>query len=287
MNCSKQFYESRFILTNRRIVLAGKGHIACEALNWLVKNYTHKLISVLPSHGDVTTPQSNPSVTNLASLSDVRIISNLEDYKLDRNFILLSLEYDKIIDVKNLASNSLYNLHFSALPKYRGVYTSTWPILNGETHTGVTLHRIDAGIDTGPIIAQDVFEINNSLTAFDLYNLYQKKGSELILSNLPCLVSKTELVSYPQRTSGTYYNRGSIDFSNFSCDFSRSAQKVHNTFRAFIFPEYQLPEFQSVKIIRSEITENRSLIKPGLVVAVEEGHFEVSTLDYNVNLYIR
>lgn len=269
----------------KRVIVAGKGHIACEALNWLLGNYSKKLIFVLPSNGDVSTPQKWPSVTNLAKRSNVKIISNFNDFETDKDLILLSLEYDKIIDVQNFASNALYNMHFSALPKYRGVYTSTWPILNGEIYSGVTLHKIDSGIDTGPIIAQEFIEISNALTAFDLYKLYQKKSSELIISWLPKIVSGEEIVTDPQIGKGSYYDRKSIDFTSFTCDFFRNAQQVHNTFRAFIFPGYQFPNFQNYEIIKSEITSNLSLREPGIVIKTTPSYFEVCTLDFNVNLY--
>jgi methionyl-tRNA formyltransferase len=270
---------------NKRIVVAGKGHIACEALAWLLANYSMELIVLLPSIGDVSEPQKWPSVTKLANRSNVKIISNLNDFKTDKDVILLSLEYDKIIDIQNFTSKALYNMHFSALPKYRGVYTSTWPILNGETHSGVTLHKIDSGIDTGPIVAQETFEISNSLTAFDLYNFYQKKASELIISWLPKIVSGDEIVADPQVGNGSYYDRKSIDFTSFTCDFFRNALDVHNNFRAFIFPRFQFPKFQNHEIIKSEITETASLLQPGTVVKSNPGFFEVCTLDFNVILY--
>ena len=59
----------------------------------------------------------------------------------------------EIIKTKNFKSNKLFNLHFSLLPSYKGMHTSAFPILNGEKYSGVTIHKIDNGIDTGDIIA--------------------------------------------------------------------------------------------------------------------------------------
>ena len=69
------------------------------------------------------------------------------------------IEFDQIIKPTEFRSNRLFNIHFSYLPEFKGMYTSAIPILQGSTHTGVTLHGIDQGIDTGPIIAQEKFEI--------------------------------------------------------------------------------------------------------------------------------
>lgn len=51
------------------------------------------------------------------------------------------------------------NLHFAPLPQYRGRYSAGHALRNGETWFGVTLHYVDAGIDTGPIIAERLFRI--------------------------------------------------------------------------------------------------------------------------------
>lgn len=46
------------------------------------------------------------------------------------------------------------NVHSSLLPRYRGVHPVSWALVRGESVTGVTLHRIDAGVDTGPVVGQ-------------------------------------------------------------------------------------------------------------------------------------
>ena len=58
---------------------------------------------------------------------------------------------------KNFLNARLYNIHFSYLPAYKGMFTSALPIKNGEVDSGVTLHKIESGIDTGDIIDQIKF----------------------------------------------------------------------------------------------------------------------------------
>lgn len=70
------------------------------------------------------------------------------------DLIFISLEFDKIVNPDLFKDARLYNIHFSLLPSYKGMYTSAIPILNGEEMVGVTFHEIDKGIDTGNIIAQ-------------------------------------------------------------------------------------------------------------------------------------
>lgn len=103
--------------------------------------------------------------------------------------LFISLEFDRLIKTERFCSEKLYNIHFSALPKYKGVYTSITPILNGEISSGVTLHKIDNGIDTGDIIAQRIFKIDINDSARDLYFKYLKQGFMLFKQNIASLIA--------------------------------------------------------------------------------------------------
>src|SRR5690606_13123102 len=97
------------------------------------------------------------------------------------NLLFLSLEYDRIIRPEIFKSSKLYNLHFSLLPAYKGVFTSILPILNGERQTGVTLHKIDNGIDTGDIIFQKNIDITEDINSLQLYKRYSDIGYKLLV----------------------------------------------------------------------------------------------------------
>ena len=76
------------------------------------------------------------------------------------------------------------NFHFSLLPKYRGCHTNFYQILNGEKYSGVSLHKIDKGIDTGDIIDQVKFKVRLNDTAYDNYKLLMKYSHILFKKNL-------------------------------------------------------------------------------------------------------
>ena len=69
-------------------------------------------------------------------------------------FFLLSWKYLMPPDVLSVPKIGVLNLHYSLLPKYRGVYPVNWAIIKGETETGVTFHWVNSGIDSGPIACQ-------------------------------------------------------------------------------------------------------------------------------------
>ena len=90
------------------------------------------------------------------------------------------------------------NLHSSLLPKYRGAAPINWAIVNGESRTGVTTMRIDAGMDTGDILLQRALEIGPSETAPELAARLSGLGAPLISETLRGLASGS-LVPQPQK----------------------------------------------------------------------------------------
>ena len=161
-----------------KICIAGKNDIACNSLKYLIEeiNINKEDIVVLPNKTDEGINKWQKSLKRIAIDNNINVISDIDKLYNIEDLIFISLEYDKIIDVNLFKSKKLYNIHFSKLPSYKGMYTSAWPILNGENYSGVTLHKIDNGIDTGDIIDQLEFKIDINWTCRDLYFTYLKEG---------------------------------------------------------------------------------------------------------------
>ncbi len=151
------------------ICIAGKNNIAVEILSYLLEQKVLKdNIWVVPCDTDEGKNGWQRSLLKYAKKNNLQI-KNLEDLYSTKNLLFISLEYNKLVDTNRFKSKKLYNLHFSLLPKYRGMFTSTIPILNSEKYSGVTFHKIDHGIDTGDIVAQRKFKIDLMDNARDLY----------------------------------------------------------------------------------------------------------------------
>jgi methionyl-tRNA formyltransferase len=86
-----------------------------------------------------------------------------------------------IIDIPRLG---IINVHASLLPKYRGAAPIQWAIANGETRTGVTTMRIDAGLDTGDMLLKWETEIEPEEDALDLGRRLSASGAELLVATL-------------------------------------------------------------------------------------------------------
>jgi methionyl-tRNA formyltransferase len=164
------------------------------------------------------------------------------------------------------------------------MYTSAWPILNGEDETGVTLHEIDEGIDSGNIIDQISFPIAKDDTARDLYFKYLKYGSMLIRTDLEMILDHT-ITSCPQPQKGaTYYSKDSINYSALKIDFKQTADMIIKQIRAYTFKEYQLPKFKNKIITKAEIVNRRSSGKPAELVYEGSEYGIIATIDYDVKL---
>lgn len=265
------------------ICIAGKNSIAVDALGHILKNFGDKQILFLPNKTDDGVDDWQPSFKKFASSRSVRQTSLEELYDIGP-LVFISLEFAEIIRPARFRSSELFNIHFSLLPKYKGMFTSAHPLLNGERSSGVTLHKIDAGIDTGDIVDQLEFAISIEDTARDLYFKYLKNAYALFAKNIERIVSGNYAQMPQPGILSSYYSKKSIDYSSLKIDFIKTAFEVHNQFRAFTFREYQIPIFNGCQIIRSEITAARSTFKPGTLVEEDDASFLVATIDYNIRL---
>ncbi len=266
------------------ILICGRGRVAVDALQHAASRHaaglgSHRLLAC-PSGGDDGVDAWQPSLVAAAKALDVPIVA-VADVQDDPDLILISLEYDRIIDTSKFASTRLYNIHFSALPAYRGVYTSIWPLLNGETEAGVTLHVIDPGVDTGAIVAQRRFPLAKQETARTLFDRFHLEGTELIVEWLPLLVAG-EVSSEPQSEQGaSLYRRSDLDVSSArQIDLSQTAEEMNRTARAFYFPEYQTALFRGQGIRACRRMGERA--QPSTILAETSRSIVVSASDGEV-----
>jgi len=121
------------------------------------------------------------------------------------------------------------NLHASLLPKYRGAAPINWAIINGETSTGLTTMRIDAGMDTGPILLQQEVSIGEDETAPELARRMSEVGAPLMADTLHKL-GRGEVQPRPQDGSqATLAPRLSKELG--LIDWSRTATEIYNRIR--------------------------------------------------------
>ncbi|MFZ0705703.1 MAG: methionyl-tRNA formyltransferase [Candidatus Korobacteraceae bacterium] len=123
------------------------------------------------------------------------------------------------------------NLHASLLPKYRGAAPIQWAIASGESITGVTTMRIDAGLDTGDILEQREETIRDDDTALTLAPRLAHTGAELIITSLAGLAKGT-ITPRPQDDARATL-APILTKEDGLIDFSRTATEIWNRLRGF------------------------------------------------------
>ena len=123
------------------------------------------------------------------------------------------------------------NLHASLLPKYRGAAPIQWAIANGETVTGVTTMRLDAGLDTGDILLQQHLPIAPDDTAETLAPRLASSGADLVIETLRRLQASS-IEPRPQDNSQASL-APILKREDGIVDFSRSATEIFNRIRGF------------------------------------------------------
>ena len=265
------------------ICIAGKNDIASNVLAFVVNHYGPERVVAVANRDDDGQVGWQNSLIATAQRLGVPLLTLDAVYELD-GLHFFSVEFDRIVIPSRFKRAELYNIHFSLLPRYKGVYTAVWPLLHGDAETGVTLHRIEAGIDTGPIIHQQAIPLAPEATARDAYHLCLQAGYEVLCDFIPQLVEQP-LPGVPQASFGsTYYGPKSINYRELTIDLRQTAYQVHNAVRAFTFQEYQLPLVLGRHVNGSRITTTPSLLKPGTIVEESPTGFFLSTIDFDLYL---
>src|SRR6266478_3583482 len=123
------------------------------------------------------------------------------------------------------------NLHASLLPKYRGAAPINWAIVNGETLTGVTTMRIDAGMDTGEMLLQREIEIGAKETAPELAARMSESGAPLMAETL-CGLAAGSIAPKPQNHAEASY-APMLKKEDGRIDWKRPAIEIYNRMRGF------------------------------------------------------
>jgi methionyl-tRNA formyltransferase len=171
------------------------------------------------------------------------------------------------------------NVHGSILPRHRGAAPITSAILAGDVETGITIMKMDAGLDTGPMLGVAREAIRPDDTTATLSERMSHLGAQLMVDTLPKYLSG-EIVPQPQPADGATYSP-KIDKADAQIDWTKPAVEIERMVRAYIpWPGTQtLWNGQMVKILKAGIRDQGSGIREqaGLVVKLSDGSIGVVT----------
>lgn len=230
---------------NMRILFMGGKNIGYGCLEYLLNN-NYNVIGAVVNSGDEE-GQWFKSVSSLCIKKNIpvycwkKLINNLNTIQELKPDLITVVYFDQILkeEIINIPKLGCINFHMALAEEYRGCYPTTWTLINGETYTGVTLHYIDKGIDSGDIIAQKKVKILSSDTGKTLYDKCTLAGVELFKDVFP-LFKENKIICRKQKAGKKYYKK---TFPTREIDLSKSAEDIKNYVRALTFKPFSPPYF--------------------------------------------
>lgn len=180
-------------------------------------------------------------------------------------------------EILELPKYGCINVHASLLPKYRGAAPIQYAIIKGEKESGVTIMRMDIGMDTGAMLDKVVVPIEENTTMGELHYALREQGAALLLQVIDKIAAGTAVAEPQDNEQATYATL--LDRSMEHIDWSKTAQEVHNLIRGFnpapsTFTK--LPNGKGLKIWGSKMTDKNSAAAAGTVIETGKHSFFVA-----------
>ncbi len=218
----------------------------------------------------------------VAQPKSIRLPTVQQELSASRPDVAVVVAYGKLLPqpVLSMPRRGCLNVHASLLPRWRGAAPIAWAIDEGDATTGVTLMRMNEGLDTGPMLAQSQTAISASETAGELTDRLALLGAELIREKLPMYLDG-QLAEVSQDDSMSTL-APLLKKSDGAVQWGRSAKQVHNRIRAMSpWPgayTFIRGTTTRVKIHRAAIvSEHVESQTPGNVLGLEEERLLVAS----------
>ena len=187
-------------------------------------------LKLTPSPLKVLAEKLNLPILQPLKARDEKFISELRELKPD---LIVVVAYGQILPqtILDLPPFGCLNVHTSLLPKYRGAAPIQWAIADGEPETGVTIMKMDAGLDTGAILSMRHTPIWPTDDSQILHDRLAQLGAELLIETISTFVAG-KISPQAQPAEGSTY-AAKIKKEDGHIDWNLPAQKIWNRLRAF------------------------------------------------------
>jgi methionyl-tRNA formyltransferase len=223
-----------------KVVVASSSPVAIPLISALNASSTHQLIGLLTNPDKATGRGMHVVANELATwaeslgLNVQKPENNDELKKVIENIkpeIVITIAYGRLIplDLLELPKSGWINVHFSLLPRWRGAAPVQWAILNGDKQTGITVFKLDKGMDTGPVYLEQVTPINDNENSDELLKRLSQIGSDLAIKSLELI--SDGVIPKPQASNGITL-APKISKNDGKIDWKQSSDQVVNRFRA-------------------------------------------------------
>ena len=197
--------------------------------------------------------------------------------------VIVVVAFGQIIpqEILDLPPYGCINVHASLLPKYRGAAPIQWAVIDGEPQSGVTIMKMDAGLDTGDMITKVVVPIAEEETGGSLFDKLSAAGARLLVDTLPSLTNGTAVYEKQPEESPTPY-AAMIQKQMGNIDWNRPAVEIERLVRGLNpWPSaYTKLKGKTLKIWKAQVieeSENDAALAPGTVIQADTHGLYVKT----------
>lgn len=229
----------------QNIVFFGNNYAGREVLSWLIREGYAPVIVVMHR------PETSYYFEDIKALADtanievlycdqIRNPEGIERIRQIKPDIGISAYYGYILkkEIIDLFPMGIVNLHGAFLPWCRGRNPNVWTIMDNAP-AGVTLHLMDAGTDTGPILAQRKVNLTPDMTAKDLYHKMEQTILKLFFEKFPDILKGKITPQLQTKDKGTFHYAYELNMlKKLNLDEVVSVGRVLNILRACTFPPH-------------------------------------------------
>lgn len=278
------------------MVIASSSFVSKPLISLLSSSNEHELLGLITNPDKATGRGMNIVPNELASWgmsNGINVLKpigrdNLKDLIKTLNpEIVITIAYGQIIpeDLLNLPKYGWINVHFSSLPRWRGAAPVQWAILSSDTESGVTVFKLDKGMDTGPVYLTKTVSIEPDETTELLLTRLSNIGADLAIQSLAVIQGGTEPVA--QLNSGVTL-APKINKNDGKINWHVNANEIFNRYRALAGNPgiWTLLGEVRLKIDSLEISNRTEKLSPSevlisdehLLVGANNGVIEIKTI---------
>ena len=279
-----------------KVLIASSSFVSKPLISLLSSSNEHELLGLITNPDKATGRGMNIVPNELAGWgmsNGINVLKpigrdNLKDLIKTLNpEIVITIAYGQIIpeDLLDLPKYGWINVHFSSLPRWRGAAPVQWAILSSDTESGVTVFKLDKGMDTGPVYLTKTVSIDPNETTELLLTRLSNIGADLAIQSLAVIQGGTEPVA--QLNSGVTL-APKINKNDGKINWHVNANEIFNRYRALAGNPgiWTLLGEVRLKIDSLEISNRTEKLSPSevlisdehLLVGANNGVIEIKTI---------
>jgi len=254
-----------------KIIFMGTPEFSCPTLEKLISDPDFEVVAVYsraPQIAGRGHKLQNSAIHDLALQHGLKVITpkTLRNSDVQKEFLEFKADaavvvaYGLLLPQEILDGTRLgcYNIHPSLLPRWRGAAPIQRTIMAGDKETAVCIIKMDAGLDSGDIAAQENYQLRGDETYCDLEKKFAETGAEILIKTLKNLRDKKVLLSKQDDALSTYAKK--IEKAECEIDWKKSAEEIERKIRALngSLGAFFMYNEEKIKIFAAEIIDKNS-----------------------------